>query len=99
MVKNRKMSNQKNELQITWQKRLELRAEANKFRAEGYKFRTEGDRLRAKGDRLYAEGDKFRAEGDVLFFTAVINQYGKDAVVELNEKGCQIKPLITINFE
>ena len=78
MVKDRKMSNQNNELQIAWQKRLKLYAEGNKLRAEGYK--------------LYAEGD-------VLFYTAVIDQYGKDAVVEFNEKGCQIKSSVTINLE
>ena len=92
MVKDRKMSNQNNELQIAWQKRLKLRAEGNKLYAEGYKLHVEGDKLHAEGNKLYAEGD-------VLFYTAVIDQYGKDAVVEFNEKGCQIKSSVTINLE
>ena len=78
------MLNQNTKLQIAWQKYLELHAERDKLHAEGNK-------LRAEGDKLHAEGNKLRAEGEVLFYTAVINQYGKDAVVEFNEKGCQIE--------
>ena len=85
------MSNQKNELQIAWQKRLELHAEGDKLYAEGYKLRAEGDKLRAEGYKLHAEGYKLYAEADIMFYTAVIDQYGKDAVVEFNERGCQIK--------
>jgi len=70
------MSNQKNMLQIAWQKRLELHAE--------------GDKLCVEGDKLYVEGDKLRAEGDKLYI---------DAVVEFNEKGCQIESSVIINFE
>ena len=86
------MSDQKNMLQIAWQKYLELHAERDKLYAEG-------DKLYAEGNKLYAEGNKLHAEGEVLFYTAVINQYGKDAVVEFNEKGCQIKSSVTINLE
>ena len=108
------MSNQKNMLQIAWQKRLELHTEGDKLRAEGnklyaeadklcgvgHKLRVVGHKLYAEGYKLHTEGHKLRAEGDILFYTAVINQYGKDAVVEFNEKGCQIESSLgTINLE
>jgi hypothetical protein len=46
-------------------------------------FYVEGERLRAEGKKKQAKSDELNAEGDRIYCEAVIEKYGKKAIVNL----------------
>ena len=72
-----------------WSKRNKLRDEGYKLRAEGDKLYAERDKLYAEHNKLCAERNKLCAEGNILFFTAVIAEYG-NVTTEWTETGCRL---------
>jgi len=87
-------------LPYMWKERNKLSDKGKKLMDKGYKLIAkgwklkaggkliaEGYKLKAEGDKLIAKGDKLRAVGNLLYINAVIEVYGKKAIINWTTGG------------